>query len=44
MMQACKGAKFQTFTGAKLAYFSVKPVAIPATDLTENSVIVFERV
>ena len=37
-------AKFQTFKGAKLAWFSVKSVAIPAIDLTINSDIAFERV
>ncbi len=33
-----------TFKGAKLEYFSVKSVAIPATDLPINSALVFERV
>ncbi len=41
-----KVAKFQTFKGVKLAQLSFKSVAISATDLTINSVIVFvfERV
>ncbi len=36
--------KAPNIKGANLASFIVKSVAIPATDLTIDSVIVFERV
>ncbi len=36
--------QLKTLKGAKLGHFIVKSVVIPATDLTANGVVLFERV